>query len=134
MPYKVQWCHGAPTFIAVFAEAARVFNNSYYMDRAKLAADFTWEQGILTKGMQLGHGVSGNAYMILYLYQATGDEKYLHRFLQIHSYALDSAYLTDPDNMKSYDCLNYSIFVSSVGSIAITYVDIIGHANGTRGF
>lgn len=68
MPLKVQWCHGAAGMIPVLVQAYKLFNNATYLEAARLAADFTFEKGILTKGMHLCHGVSGNAYMLLYLY------------------------------------------------------------------
>lgn len=35
--------------------------------------------------------------------------------------------------MQAYDCFSYSYFVSSVGSIFITYADFIGNINGPNG-
>ncbi|CAG0887472.1 unnamed protein product [Cyprideis torosa] len=39
----------------------------------------TWERGLLTKGDSLCHGVAGNAFAFLWLYQTTLDEMWLQR-------------------------------------------------------
>lgn len=35
--------------------------------------------------------------------------------------------------MYAYDCYNYSIHVSSIGTAMITYADFLGHFNGPNG-
>jgi len=75
----VQWCHGAPGFIHCLVEASKVFQSDVYLDAAKKCADVIWERGVLTKGFGLCHGIAGNAYGFLHLYQNTGDVTYLDR-------------------------------------------------------
>mmetsp|Transcript_18395 Transcript_18395/g.17504 ORF Transcript_18395/g.17504 Transcript_18395/m.17504 type:complete len:155 (-) Transcript_18395:51-515(-) len=133
MPYKVQWCHGAPGFIPEFATASKVFANDEYLHRAQMAADFTIEQGILKKGLQLGHGTYGNFYLILTLYQQTCDPKYLYYFYELHKIALDTPTLSDVDQMMAYDCVDYSIFLSSVGSAISAYGDFLANFKKDRG-
>jgi hypothetical protein len=35
------------------------------------ASDVVWERGLLKKGVGLCHGISGNAYLFLYLFRVT---------------------------------------------------------------
>eukprot|EP01105_Mastigella_eilhardi_P005037 TRINITY_DN1679_c0_g1_i1.p1 TRINITY_DN1679_c0_g1~~TRINITY_DN1679_c0_g1_i1.p1 ORF type:complete len:420 (-),score=87.28 TRINITY_DN1679_c0_g1_i1:323-1582(-) len=58
---KTQWCHGAPGAIPVFALAATLFPEraEIYNNAAQQAANWTFEHGVLKKGMQLCHGVLG---------------------------------------------------------------------------
>lgn len=54
----VQWCHGAPGFIALLAKAYQLLDDSspesaagkqQVLAAAKKAADVIWERGLLTK-------------------------------------------------------------------------------------
>jgi hypothetical protein len=73
----VQWDHGAPGMMPTLVEAALVYAGDESSDppadaagwvaAALRAADCTWERGLLTKGLQLCHGISGNTYMQLHL-------------------------------------------------------------------
>lgn len=75
----VHWCHGSPGVIFALVEAARCFSDKQYLTEAERAADVVWERGLLKKGYGLCHGIAGNAYSFLVLYQETQNEKYLHR-------------------------------------------------------
>ncbi|XP_032779596.2 glutathione S-transferase LANCL1 [Daphnia magna] len=85
----VQWCHGAPGFIHCFIAAAKVYNSDLYLSAAKQCADVTWERGILTKGVGLCHGISGNALAILHLYKHTKDPVYLYRAYKFSEIVMD---------------------------------------------
>lgn len=67
----VQWCHGAPGFLYMYTAAYKVFKDKKYLDLALKCGDVIWERGILKKGYSICHGVSGNAYGFLELYQTT---------------------------------------------------------------
>ncbi|XP_069690733.1 lanC-like protein 2 isoform X2 [Periplaneta americana] len=75
----VQWCHGAPGVVFLYAEAYKVFGDDQYLQTALKCGEVVWKRGILTKGYSICHGVAGNAYTFLVLYQLTGDLKHLHR-------------------------------------------------------
>ncbi|XP_023704705.1 lanC-like protein 2 isoform X2 [Cryptotermes secundus] len=75
----VQWCHGAPGVVFLFAEAYKVFGHDQYLQTALKCGDVVWRRGLLTKGYSICHGVAGNAYTFLVLYQLTGDFKHLYR-------------------------------------------------------
>ncbi|CAH1646094.1 unnamed protein product [Spodoptera littoralis] len=75
----VQWCHGAPGFVALCILAHQVFDEEKYMKIAQQCGDVIWQRGLSTKGYSICHGVSGNAYAFLQLYQATMKPEYLYR-------------------------------------------------------
>lgn len=58
----VQWCHGAPGPLLLFARAYETWNDPRYLAWAEDAADVVWARGFLRKGNGLCHGVAGNAY------------------------------------------------------------------------
>jgi len=78
-PALVHWCHGAPGAVYLFTKAAEVLPEeaSVYLAAACRAGDLVWEEGLLKKGPGLCHGVSGNAYALLRLCKATGEDKWL---------------------------------------------------------
>lgn len=75
----VQWCHGAPGISMLFCLAHKVFEDSTFLETAIQCAEVTWERGLLKKGYSICHGVAGNGYTFLYLFQQTKDVKYLYR-------------------------------------------------------
>lgn len=94
----VQWCHGAPSLIPVLAKAYELLDDStpqtaapkeQILAAAKKAADVVWERGLLTKGLGLCHGISGNAYAFLSLYRVTKDEQYKSRAQQFAQFMVD---------------------------------------------
>uniref|UniRef100_A0A6G1SP24 LanC-like protein 2 n=1 Tax=Aceria tosichella TaxID=561515 RepID=A0A6G1SP24_9ACAR len=75
----VHWCHGAPGVIHLLIKAYLVYREQSYLDSALACGDVIWQRGILKKGFSLCHGISGNAYAFLHLYQLTRDPKHLYR-------------------------------------------------------
>lgn len=75
----VHWCHGAPGVIHLLIKAYLVYKEQSYLDSALACGDVIWQRGILKKGFGLCHGISGNAYAFLHLYQLTRDLKHLYR-------------------------------------------------------
>lgn len=85
----IHWCHGAPGAIYMFLEAHAViqckattlenlifhifqlFGGRQYLDAAIKSADVIWERGILRKSYSLCHGVAGNAYALMAIYEQT---------------------------------------------------------------
>lgn len=57
----------------------QVFKKESYLRTAVKCGEVVWSRGILKKGYGLCHGVSGNAYTFISLYQHTNDLKYLYR-------------------------------------------------------
>lgn len=66
----VQWCHGAPGHVVLLLRAYAVFKEEKYLELAKVAGRNTiFTRGILTKGVGLCHGISGNAFAFLSIYR-----------------------------------------------------------------
>lgn len=57
----------------------QVFGDTKYLDAAKGCGEVLWSRGLLRKGYGICHGVSGNAYGMLALYNLTHDMKHLYR-------------------------------------------------------
>lgn len=75
----VHWCHGAPGVMHMLIKAFQVYKDQSYLDSALACSDVIWQRGILKKGFSLCHGISGNAYAFIHLYQLTRDPKHLYR-------------------------------------------------------
>jgi len=77
----IHWCHGAPgvTLCLLLAHQVWGCETDKYLDSARRAGEVVWARGLLKKGSGLCHGVAGNGYTFLHLYQVTGQEVWLYR-------------------------------------------------------
>ncbi|GAB0095874.1 LanC-like protein 3 homolog [Sergentomyia squamirostris] len=75
----VHWCHGAPGAVYLLAKSYLLFREEKYLNACKLSAELVWKKGLLRKGPGICHGVAGNGYVFLLLYQLTKDSVYLYR-------------------------------------------------------
>ncbi|KAK0178949.1 hypothetical protein PV327_007786 [Microctonus hyperodae] len=75
----VHWCHGAPSMTMLFSLAYQVYGDESFLETAKDCGEVVWARGLLKKGCGICHGVAGNAYTFLCLYQITKEPKYLYR-------------------------------------------------------
>jgi hypothetical protein len=99
-----QWCHGAPAFAFVFMKAAEVLQDPQWLEHAHRAADHVWKYGLLKKGLGLCHGISGNGYVFLKMYQLTNDKRYYARaihFARVASGPIGLSTLKTPDDPQS---------------------------------
>lgn len=78
----IHWCHGAPGLIYTMIEAYNTFGDEKYFIAAKRCADVIWDRGLLIKGYGICHGVAGNAYAFLAMYQLTQNKLYLYRAIK----------------------------------------------------
>lgn len=85
----VHWCHGAPGAIHLYALGYKIYDQECYLVAAQRFADVIWERGLLHKGYGLCHGVSGNGYGLLCMYQATHKEEYLWKALKFAKWCFD---------------------------------------------
>ncbi|BDA45484.1 LanC-like protein 2 [Coccomyxa sp. Obi] len=85
----VHWCHGATGFLPLVAKLQEQDSNDLFAQASRTSADVIWTRGLLTKGVGLCHGISGNAYALLSAYRYTGDDRYLRRALQFGSFMAD---------------------------------------------
>eukprot|EP01090_Pellita_catalonica_P005836 TRINITY_DN16057_c0_g1_i1.p1 TRINITY_DN16057_c0_g1~~TRINITY_DN16057_c0_g1_i1.p1 ORF type:complete len:466 (-),score=43.48 TRINITY_DN16057_c0_g1_i1:35-1432(-) len=121
----VQWCHGAPGFMPVLTKAWAVFNDTKYLASAERAADCVWERGLLTKGLMLGHGISGNTYMFLNMYKLTQNKKYLYRAIKFQEYVLTHPGLSEVSEMRKPTPTPFMFFVGSYGSAVVLWSDML---------
>ena len=78
--------------IHLLADAHRLLGgggSSEYLRAAQRCADAVWERGLLTKGYSICHGVSGNAYAFVKMWQVTGDKTYLDKAFLFAGWCLD---------------------------------------------
>ncbi|XP_042143626.1 glutathione S-transferase LANCL1 isoform X1 [Ixodes scapularis] len=85
----VHWCHGAPGAAHLLALARTVFDDARYLDPLRKSVDVIWRRGLLKKGYGICHGVAGNAYAFLRMYQLTRELKYLHRAAKFAEWCFD---------------------------------------------
>ncbi|KAK2183154.1 hypothetical protein NP493_322g01013 [Ridgeia piscesae] len=85
----VHWCHGAPGWVHMFAQAYKTFGDVKYLEAARGCGEVVWRRGLLRKGYGICHGVAGNAYTFLTVYRLTGDEKYLYRAYKFAEWCFD---------------------------------------------
>jgi len=121
----VQWCHGAPGFMPLLTKASMIFNEKKYLDSAIRAANCTWQRGILTKGLMLCHGVSGNTYMLLHMYTQTKDLTYLYRAIKFQEYTLSHPILVDPNQMRQPTPSPYILWGGSYASAVVLWSDFL---------
>ncbi|XP_012215517.1 glutathione S-transferase LANCL1-like [Linepithema humile] len=75
----VHWCHGAPGMPALFCLAHKVFEDNTFLEVAIRCGEVIWQRGLLRKGYSICHGVAGNGYAFIHLFQHTKDIKHLYR-------------------------------------------------------
>ncbi|KAJ7981437.1 LanC-like protein [Quillaja saponaria] len=119
----VHWCHGAPGIALTLVKAAKVFGDKEFLDAAVDATQVVWNRGLL-KRVGICHGISGNAYVFLSLYQLTGNLEYLYRAKAFACFLLDRAHkLINKGEMHGGDN-PFSLF-EGLGGMAYFFLDII---------
>ncbi|KAF3484685.1 hypothetical protein F2Q69_00051956 [Brassica cretica] len=118
--FLVHWCHGAP---GTLVKAAEVFGEREFLEAGEAAAEVVWNRGLL-KQVGICHGISGNAYVSLSLYRATGRNEYLHQAKAFASFLLDRGHkLLSKGEMHGGDS-PYSLF-EGVGGMAYLFLDMV---------
>jgi len=72
----VQWCHGATAILMLYCKAEKLLKETKWRKHAERAANCIWKRGLLKKGVGLCHGISGNGYALLSMYNLTQDPMY----------------------------------------------------------
>ncbi|KAG5330436.1 LANC2 protein, partial [Acromyrmex charruanus] len=85
----VHWCHGAPGMSALFCLAYKVFEDHTFLETAIQCGEVAWERGLLKKGYSICHGVAGNGYTFIHLFQQTKNIKYLYRACKFAEWCFD---------------------------------------------
>ncbi|WZZ69650.1 hypothetical protein YC2023_081020 [Brassica napus] len=130
--FLVHWCHGAPGTLVKAAETiidlwdmneTQVFGEREFLEAGEAAAEVVWNRGLL-KQVGICHGISGNAYVSLSLYRATGRNEYLHQAKAFASFLLDKGHkLLSKGEMHGGDS-PYSLF-EGVGGMAYLFLDMV---------
>ncbi|KAJ6383453.1 hypothetical protein OIU78_026855 [Salix suchowensis] len=119
----VHWCHGAPGIALTLVKAAKVFGDREFLEAAINAAEVVWSSGLL-KRVGICHGISGNAYVFISLYQLTGNIEFLYKAKAFTCFLLDRAQkLTSAREMHGGDS-PYSMF-EGMGGMAYLFLDMI---------
>ncbi|KAK4769897.1 hypothetical protein SAY87_030429 [Trapa incisa] len=119
----VHWCHGAPGMALTLTKAAKVFGDEEFQQAAAEAAEVVWKRGLLRR-VGICHGISGNAYVFLSLYQATGKAEYLYKAKAFTCFLLDKGHeLIAKGEMHGGDC-PYSLF-EGIAGMAYLFVDML---------
>ena len=84
----VQFCHGAPGLSLLCSRLYAVTRDQKWLNAAVEAAEVVWRRGLLKKGVGLCHGIGGNGYVFLALYEQTQDEVHLRRAYHFVHFAL----------------------------------------------
>lgn len=104
-------------------KTAQVFGDHEFLEAAKDAAQVVWNRGLL-KRVGICHGISGNAYVFLSLYQLTGNVEFLYKAKAFACFLLDRAHnLISQGEMHGGDS-PYSMF-EGIGGMAYLFLDMI---------
>ncbi|KAI4498197.1 hypothetical protein M0802_006683 [Mischocyttarus mexicanus] len=85
----IHWCHGAPGMTMLFCLAYELYRDEKFLQTAVQCGEVIWTRGLLKKGYGICHGVSGNAYTFLHLYQQTQNLKHLYRACKFAEWCFD---------------------------------------------
>ncbi|CAB4273560.1 unnamed protein product [Prunus armeniaca] len=102
---------------------SRVFGDKEFMEAAVDAAEMVWKRGLL-KRVGICHGISGNAYVFLSLYQLTGNLGFLYRAKAFACFLVDRANKLISEGELHRGDSPYSLF-EGVGGMAYLLLDMI---------
>ncbi|GAB2242539.1 hypothetical protein Droror1_Dr00019314 [Drosera rotundifolia] len=119
----VHWCHGAPGVTLTLIKAYEVFKEKLFLVAAVEAAEVVWNRGLL-KRVGICHGISGNTYVFLSLYRATGNMIYLHRAKAFACFLLDRAHKSIANGEMHGGDHPYSLF-EGIGGMAYLFLDMV---------
>ncbi|KAK4420346.1 LanC-like protein GCR2 [Sesamum alatum] len=118
----VHWCHGAPGVALTLAKAAKVFGSEEFLQAAIDAGKVVWNRGLL-KRVGVCHGISGNAYVFLSLYQLTGKPEFLYRAKAFSCFLHNRAQTLISEGIMHGGDQPYSLF-EGIGGMAHLFLDI----------
>ncbi|XP_051146550.1 lanC-like protein GCR2 [Andrographis paniculata] len=118
----VHWCHGAPGVALTLVKAAKVFGSEEFLQAAIDAGEVIWNRGLL-KRVGICHGISGNAYVFLSLYQLTGKPEFLYRAKAFTCFLYDRAQTLISEGIMHGGDRPYSLF-EGLGGMAYLFLDM----------
>ena len=107
---------------------AQAVGDEEFLEAAADAAEVVWNRGLLK---QVGncHGISGNAYVFLSLYQLTGNVEFLYRAKAFACFLLDRAHKFISEGEMHGRDNPYSLF-KGMGGMAYLFLDMINPSQG----
>ncbi|XP_075482131.1 lanC-like protein GCR2 [Primulina tabacum] len=118
----VHWCHGAPGIALTLVKAAKVFGSEEFLYAAINAGEVVWNRGLL-KRVGICHGISGNTYVFLSLYQLTGNPKFLYRAKAFACFSHDRAQTSISEGIMHGGDRPHSLF-EGIGGMAYLFLDM----------
>ncbi|XP_022876489.1 lanC-like protein GCR2 isoform X2 [Olea europaea var. sylvestris] len=118
----VHWCHGAPGVALTLVKAAEVFGSNEFLQAAIDAGEVVWNRGLL-KRVGICHGISGNTYVFLSLYQLTGNLKFLYRAKAFACFLHDKAQILISEGIMHGGDRPCSLF-EGIGGMAYLFLDM----------
>lgn len=100
----------------------QVFGEEDFVQAAIDAGDVVWNRGLL-KRVGLCHGISGNAYVFLSLYQLTGKPEYLYKAKAFVCFLHDKARALLSEGVVHKGDRPYSLF-EGLGGMASLFLDM----------
>ncbi|CAA0820107.1 LanC-like protein GCR2 [Striga hermonthica] len=119
----VHWCHGAPGVALTLVKAYKVYRCEEFLQAAVDASEVVWNRGLL-KRVGICHGISGNAYVFLSLYQLTGRPEFLYRAKAFACFLHDRAQRLISEGVMHGGDSPYSLF-EGIGGMAYLFLDMI---------
>ena len=113
----VHFCHGAPGVGIVLVRAFQLFGTPKFLAAALRAGDVVWERGLLKKGHGLCHGIGGNGFLHLALFQATKDAKHFRRAVHFATFVAEARRVDEMDEADTPE----SLFQGAAGGLALIY-------------
>ncbi|KAL9657748.1 hypothetical protein ABK040_013580 [Willaertia magna] len=112
----IQFCHGASGVIPLLIKMYKLTNEDKYLQSAKEGCKAIWKYGLLKKGLGLCHGIVGNLYPFLLVFQATGEYEYLWKAIKFFEFGIEnqSQLIDVPDRPLSlFEGISGSIIVGN---------------------
>lgn len=101
----------------------QVFGEKEFVEAAVEAGEVVWRRGLL-KRVGICHGISGNSYVFLSLYQLTRKVEYLYRAKAFACFLLDRAHRLIAEGEMHGGDSRQSLF-EGLGGMAYLFLDMI---------
>ena len=88
-----------------------MFGDGKYLEAARHCAEVVWQRGLLRKGYGVCHGVAGNGYAFLAMYQLTKEEKYVYRAFKVKYCCCALLLRTAKTNQSKNQCSQFNLSV-----------------------
>lgn len=111
----------------ITSNSCQVLGGEEFWEAAVDAGEVVWNRGLL-KRIGICHGISGNAYVFLSLYQLTGNVEYLYKAKAFACFLLDRAQILISEGIMHGGDRPYSLF-EGIGGMAYLFLDMTEPSN-----